>query len=45
MSVTVGTEADGCSRNVTLLRAVIREDLSMAMADELVADIGRAIEW
>lgn len=32
-------------RNVTLLRAVVREDLSMSMADELVKDIARAIDW
>ncbi len=32
-------------RNVMMLRAVIREDLSMSMVDELVKDIHRAIEW
>ena len=28
-----------------LLRAVVREDLSMSMVDELIKDIGRAIDW
>ena len=28
-----------------LLRAVIREDMSMAMVDELVKDITRAVEY
>ena len=28
-----------------LLRAVVREDMSMAMVDELIKDIQRAIEW
>lgn len=32
-------------QDITLLRAVIREDLSMAMVDELIADISRAIDW
>ena len=32
-------------RHVMLLRAVVREDLSMAMVDELIKDIHRAIEW
>lgn len=31
--------------HITLLRCVVREDLSMAMADELIDDIDRAIEW
>jgi glutamate decarboxylase len=31
--------------SVKLLRVTIREDFSMGMADELVADIGRAIEY
>ncbi|KAK9828574.1 hypothetical protein WJX72_000821 [[Myrmecia] bisecta] len=33
------------ARNVRLLRAVIREDLSMSMVDELVTDIQRAVDW
>ena len=32
-------------RNVMLLRAVIREDMSMAMCDELVKDITRSVEY
>ena len=32
-------------RNVMLLRAVIREDMSMSMVDELIKDLHRAIEW
>ena len=32
-------------RHVSLMRAVIREDLSMSMVDELVNDIKRAIEF
>lgn len=37
----------GCfpCRHITLLRAVVREDLSLSMADELVKDIARAVEW
>ncbi|KAK9845671.1 hypothetical protein WJX84_007220 [Apatococcus fuscideae] len=33
------------AKNVMLLRAVVREDLSMSMVDELIKDIGRAIDW
>jgi glutamate decarboxylase len=33
------------AENITLLRMVVREDLSMAMADELVDDVVRAVEW
>lgn len=32
-------------RHISLMRAVIREDMSMSMADELVSDIKRAIEY
>jgi glutamate decarboxylase len=31
--------------HITLLRCVVREDLSMSMADELIDDIDRAIQW
>ena len=34
----------GC-REVMLLRAVIREDMSMAMVDELIKDITRAVSY
>jgi glutamate decarboxylase len=33
------------AKNVKLLRAVVREDLSMSMVDELVVDIMRTVEW
>lgn len=32
-------------RETKLLRAVIREDMSMAMVDELIKDITRAVEY
>ena len=32
-------------RHLSLMRAVIREDMSMSMVDELVADIKRATEF
>ena len=32
-------------RDTRLLRAVIREDMSMAMVDELIKDIARAVEY
>ncbi|KAK9833735.1 hypothetical protein WJX74_004401 [Apatococcus lobatus] len=33
------------AKHVMLLRAVVREDLSMSMVDELIKDLHRAIEW
>lgn len=33
------------AQHVMMLRAVVREDLSMSMVDELIKDIHRAIEW
>ena len=32
-------------REVKLLRAVIREDMSMSMVDELIKDIARGVEY
>ncbi len=32
-------------RETKLLRAVIREDMSMAMVDELIKDITRSVEY
>ena len=32
-------------RDTKLLRAVIREDMSMAMVDELIKDIARSVEY
>lgn len=42
----LSSQQQACSgRETKLLRAVIREDMSMAMVDELITDITRSVQY